>query len=101
MKDINSHINDLRRPKMLVRAARHGMDSYRRGVHLKRYISITPLPSPSVAIMQLLDIEKEINTERLSSAGTYAPARHIDVLVAIMAEAQLMRATQHPRLVFG
>jgi hypothetical protein len=51
--------------------------------------------------MKLFDIEREMNDARLSKTGTYVPSRHIDVLVAIMAEAQLLRASRQPRLVFG
>ena len=100
MKDINSHINALKRPALLVRAARHGAETYNRQAHLNKYIDLDPLPGPSVVLMQLFDIEKEINHARIHKNGTYTPSKHIDVLVAIMAEAQLWRATHQPGLAF-
>ena len=99
MKDINSYINDLKRPSLLVRAARHGIDSYDRNRHLGKYVDLTPLPGPGVALMKLFEIEREQNTARKLKSGTYAPADHINMLVAIMAEAQLWRASRQPRLV--
>ena len=99
MQDINSHINTLKRPKLLVSAARHGMDSYNRNIHLARYIEFVPLPGPGAALMHLFEIEKEMDTARREKRGSYAPSNHIDILVAIMAEAQLWRATHQPRLV--
>jgi hypothetical protein len=101
LKDLFSYINDLRRPKLLVRAARHGVESYNRRPHLGRYLASEPLPNPGSALMQLFEIEREMNDARLAKSGTYAPARHIDVLVAIMAEAQTLQASHQPRLVCG
>jgi hypothetical protein len=101
MKDINSHINALKRPKLLVSAARHGIDTYDRTIHLARYIAIHPLSGPGAALMHLFEIENEMNTARREKRGNYAPSNHIDVLVAIMAEAQLWRASHQPRLVFS
>lgn len=101
MKDINSYINDLRRPKLLVHAARHSLAGYDRTTHLARYMPIDPVPGPGVALMKLFDLEREMNDTRLAKTGTYIPSRHIDILVAIMSESQLLRATSQPRLVFG
>lgn len=100
MKDINSHINELKRPKLLVSAARHGVDTYDRTSHLSKYVPIQPLPGPGVALMQLFEIEREMNNARREKRSTYAPSDHVDVLVAIMAEAQLWRASHQPRLMF-
>lgn len=101
MKDINSHINALKRPALLVRAARHGAETYHRNAHLSRYIDLDPLPGPGVALMQLFEIEKEMNAARRLKTGTYTPSNHIDVLAAIIAEAQLWRASHQPGLVFS
>ncbi len=99
MKDIYSRINALRRPNLLVRAARFGLDDYNRTTHLARYMSVEPVPSPAAALIQLFDFEKEMNDARCAKTGLYLAARHIDILVAIMAEAQLMRASSQLRLV--
>ena len=99
MLDIHSRINNLRRPNLLVRAARFGVDAYNRTVLLARYLSVDPAPSPASVLMQLFEIERDMNNARLAKAGRYQVSRHIDVLVAIMAEAQLLRAASQPRLV--
>lgn len=101
MKDIGTHINELRRPKLLVRAALHGVETYDRVKHLTRYMPVDPAPGPGVALMKLFEFEREMNDARLAKTGTYVPSQHIDVLVAIMAEAQLWHASRQPRLVFG
>lgn len=100
MKDINSHINHLRRPALLVRAAKHGVDFYDRNTHLRKYIAQDPYPGPGAVLMKLFEIEREQNDARREKRGDYAPSEHVDVLVAIMGEAQLYRASHQPYLVF-
>lgn len=92
MKDIISQVMSLKRPEILVRAARFGVDDYRRDRHLPRCLKKENLPSPGQALIALLDIEKQLNSDRATKSGGYQATRHIDVLVAIMAEAQLFRA---------
>lgn len=91
MRDILSQAIGLKRPKILVRAARFGLDDYRRDTHLRRCLRRDDAPTPGQALIALLDIEKQLNSERATNTGGYQPARHIDILVAIMAEAQLFR----------
>lgn len=43
--------------------------------------------------MQLLDREADLDALRCAKAGEYRPAQHVEVLIAILGEAQLMRAT--------
>lgn len=98
MFDIHSRIATLKRPPLLARAARFGVDDYRRTVHLRRILHSDTLPRHGQAIMQLLDIEAEMDALRLSDSASYRPAHHVEVLIAILGEAQLLRATA-PRLV--
>ncbi|EBA10991.1 DUF6477 family protein [Roseobacter sp. CCS2] len=98
MLDLHTRIATLQRPTLLARAARFGVDDYRRHVHLRRILHSDALPRHGKAIMQLLDIEAEMNGLRLDDAAHYRPARHVEVLIAILGEAQLMRATA-PQLV--
>ena len=99
MQDIHSQIMMLKRPQLLVRAARFGMDDYVRERHLKRILGADTLPGPGAVIMHLLEVEREANDARVAKSGDYSVARHVDVLVAIMSEAQVLRATSTPRLV--
>ncbi|KJZ20116.1 DUF6477 family protein [Loktanella sp. S4079] len=94
MLDLETRIRGLKRPSLLARAARFGADEYRREIHLRRILGVEKLPRHAEAIMRLLDIENEMNNHRLDHAGEYRVARHVDVLIAIAGEVQLMRATR-------
>ncbi len=98
MLDLHTRIATLKRPPLLARAARFGVDEYRRQVHLRRILRSETLPRHGHAIMQLMDIESEMNDLRRDRSANYRPAHHVEVLIAILGEAQLMRATA-PQLV--
>ncbi len=97
MLDLQTRVATLKRPALLARAARFGLDDYRRTVHLQRILQHEDLPGHAEAIVQLLDIEAEMNTRRETRCGTYSPARHVDILIAISAETSLMQATAKPQ----
>ena len=97
MLDIQSRLARLRRPKILIKAARFGLDDYTRGTHLSRILKNDPAPKPGPAIMQLLEIEYGLNEERLQKRSTYFVARHVDVMIALTAEAQALQASQRVR----
>ena len=98
MLDLHTRIATLKRPPLLARAARFGVDEYRRQVHLRRILRSETLPRHGHAIMQLMDIESGMNDLRRDRSANYRPAHHVEVLIAILGEAQLMRATA-PQLV--
>lgn len=98
MLDLYTRIATLKRPPLLARAARFGVDDYRRGTHLRRILRCDTLPRHGQAIVKLLDIESEMDTLRRSNSAGYRPAHHVEVLIAISGEARLMRATA-PHLV--
>ena len=93
MLDLHTRLATLKRPPLLARAARFGVDDYRRAVHLRRILQCDALPMHGHAIMQLLDIEAELDALRKDDAASYRPGRHVDVLIAILGEAHLLRAT--------
>ena len=101
MQDIFTRLSTLNRPRLLVSAARHGLTEYDRAKHLRKILGIGHLPGPGEAAMRLFEIEQGHNEARKAGDGTYALARHIDVLIALMAEARALqaRAAQGPRLV--
>lgn len=86
----------MRRPSLLIKAARFGLDDYVRTMHLRRILKTETIPRPAPAVMQLLDIESALNTARIEKQATYSVARHVDVMIALMAEAQILRATSRP-----
>jgi hypothetical protein len=96
MLDIATRIARLRRPKLLVNAARFGLDDYVRSQHLKRLLKTEILPRPVPAVMQLLDIESIMDEARKTKQATYSVACHVEVLIALMAETQNLRASSYP-----
>ena len=54
MLDINSLLKDLKRPRLLVQAARFGLEHYRRERDLLRLLDITSLPKVGEVIFLLL-----------------------------------------------
>ncbi len=94
MQDIHTVLANLHRPRLLMRAARIGAESYRRAGHLPRILGYGVLPRHGDALMRLIDIEAELEELRLGPNATYSISRHVDVLIAIVAEARELRASQ-------
>ncbi|WP_334062103.1 DUF6477 family protein [Limimaricola cinnabarinus] len=91
MQDPLSRIAALKRPPLLVEAARFGIDGYDRARLLPRLIGAGGF-GPARAATALLDREAEIEARRRS--GDYRPARHVELIVALMGEARLLRAAR-------
>lgn len=94
MKDILEILNDLRRPRLLLRAARLGADEYSRNQHLKRHLGYGAFPRSGPALMRLLELESDINDKRRTSDASYSLVKHVDVLIAVLGEARLLRASR-------
>lgn len=92
MKDLLSLLSSLRRPRLLIRAARIGAQEYCRNRHLQRLLGFGNLPGPALALMQLIEIERDLDEQRRSDHAGYSLTRHLDVLIAMMGEAQLLYA---------
>ncbi|WP_430464033.1 DUF6477 family protein [Tabrizicola sp.] len=88
MTDFRTILCNLRRPRLLIRAARFGLEDYRRDRDLRRLLAIT---APSERVLpQLLAEEARLEDIRKTGDITYPVARHIEVLVALMAEVRLI-----------
>lgn len=88
MTDFRALLADLRRPRLLIRAARFGLGDYRRERDLRRLIDgVAP---PERAMSRLFWEEAQIESTRRSGDAAYSVARHIEVLIALMAEARLL-----------
>lgn len=76
----------LRRPKLLVSAARHGAQLYSRKRDLRRLIG----PAASRSHAQVLDTlsqhEHLLDRDRREKSPTYSARKHVMVLSALMAE---------------
>ncbi len=94
MQDLLSMLNTLRRPRLLIRAARLGAQDYSRGRHLQRLLGYGVLPRHAPALMRLIEIEGMLNEQRRKSDAGYSLPRHLDILIAMMGEAHLLRASK-------
>ena len=94
MTDLFTMLNQLRRPRLLIQAARAGSEEYRRDPHLRRLFGHGRLPKSGDALMRLMDIESELNQQRREGVGGYSLVAHVDVLIAMMREARLARACE-------
>ena len=90
MTDIMGVLSNLRRPKLLVRAARHGMMDYDRKRDLRRIAGSAPVNNANALIAHLVDQEDQIETTRQSGCATYSIVKHIEILVALMYECRLL-----------
>ena len=88
MHDFRIFLSQLRRPRLLVRAARHGLQDYRRDRDLARLIRTTANTRPEVALEALFETEEMLEATRRAGDANYSIARHFEVLIAMMAEAR-------------
>ena len=72
----------LRRPKVLVRAARFAMLEFRREKALRRVLRREKIPGPMAAIALLMHRERELETMRTQGDAAYSVSKHIVVLAA-------------------
>ncbi|MFO1209437.1 MAG: DUF6477 family protein [Amaricoccus sp.] len=89
MTELATLLNALRRPKILVRAARAGVVDYRRERDLRRLLR-QRAAAPVQAIGSLLAEEDRLESTRTAGDATYSIQRHVAVLTALLAEARLM-----------
>ncbi len=92
MHDVMTILTNLHRPRLLIRAARAGALEYNRSRHLQRLLGYGHLPRTAQALMRLIELERGMNEKRKEDDAGYSLPRHLDVLIAIMGEAQIMRA---------
>ncbi len=89
MTELRSHIARLQRPRLLIQAARLGLPDYRRDRDLRRLIGMVAAPPPT-SVARLLEAEDEVEEGRKTGATGYNAVRHVDLLIALMAEARLL-----------
>ncbi|UWQ89627.1 hypothetical protein K3727_12430 [Rhodobacteraceae bacterium M382] len=94
MQDILSMLSSLRRPRLLIRAARIGARDYCRTRHLQRLLGYGAIPRPAAALMRLVELEREMDDARRAEEAGYSLTRHLDLLIAMMGEAQVLKATR-------
>ncbi len=92
MQDILSRLHALHRPPVLMRAGRIGAEQYRRCVHLRRLLDCAILPRSGSALLQLIEIEAQLNTQRKMADAGYNLIHHVEVIIAMIGEARVLRA---------
>lgn len=90
MTDASNLMKNLRRPSLLIRAARFGIADYNRQRDLKRIVHTQTLPTHERAVSTLIERESEIEAKRKSGDASYSIARHVEVLIALMAEFRML-----------
>lgn len=91
MCQISAELAALRRPGLLVDAANHGTARYNRRRDLRRMLRAAIPASPRAALEALLPIESALENRRRTSDKNYSFARHVDILVALLAEARALQ----------
>lgn len=94
MHDVQSHLQQTRRPRLLIRAARIAAEEYRRNAHLPRVLGPGVPSRHGAAVMQLLELEAMMEERRKARDGAYSVARHVEALAAMIGEARLMALTE-------
>ncbi len=95
MSDLLSMVRELRRPRLLIRAARAGLAEYNRNRDLKRLMRLAETPTPGRALGALLAEEERIEATRQAGDASYSFIHHIELLIAMMAEARLLPGPDH------
>ncbi|MAM60534.1 DUF6477 family protein [Maritimibacter sp. UBA3975] len=80
----HTELTRLRRPKLLLRAARHGLESFDRTRDLKRILGRAPRTTSEIDA--LLDRESGLDAARRTGDVSYAPHHHVAVMTAVLAE---------------
>lgn len=100
MQDILTMVSAIRRPRLLVRAARHGLAEYQRERLLPRLLMRPAAPAGSnEALLALMELEAIADAARRARATEYSYPAHVEVLIALMGESLLARpgrAAQNP-----
>ena len=94
MTDLLTLLNQRRRSPLLVQAARIGAAEYRRARALRRHLGWDHPTGNGAALSALMEIEEELEERRRNRDAGYSPARHVDVMIAVIGEARLMWAAR-------
>ena len=92
MSDFRQMLAEIRRPRLLIRAARCGQEGYQRSRDLKRIVDPRLGAGSEATLRALLAIEARLDHERCEGVVGYSFARHVEVLIALMAESRTARA---------
>ncbi|WOI56744.1 DUF6477 family protein [Palleronia sp. LCG004] len=86
MSDIQTRLATLRRPRLLLSAARFGLVDYDRDAALSRIVGAHAPVDGQTYLDTLLVLEDRLNEQRKAREASYSFARHVEVLVALLGE---------------
>ena len=89
MSDPVARLASLSRPRLLVRAAKFGMAEFNRTRSLRRIMPGEAPPAPGKAFELLWEREDAMDAARREGTAGYSPARHIELLAALIHEARI------------
>ncbi len=90
MTNFPALLASLRRPRLLIRAARFGLEDYRREKDLRRLLPKAAPDRPEQIMSCLMAVEEDLEIRRREGDAGYSLARHIEVLIALMSEVRLL-----------
>ncbi len=88
MTDFQVLIANLRRPRLLIRAARFGLADYRRDRDLRRLLG--QISTPDHDVERLMSEEEQLEEDRRAGEASYSVTRHIEILIALISETRLL-----------
>ncbi|MFQ5438409.1 MAG: DUF6477 family protein [Paracoccaceae bacterium] len=86
MRDMSLVLNKIRRPRLLLSAARIGAANYHRNRDLRRLMRVENIPGKPAILARLVTMEVEFEAARKEKNTTYNISRHIEILAALIAE---------------
>lgn len=93
---LRNRCRGIRRPRLLMAAARAGLAGWQRDRDLPRLLRSEALPHPRQALDQLLMREARHDEARRGNRGDHDLRGHILVLIAILAEMQALSGSATP-----
>ena len=95
MNDFLSGICKIRRPKLLMDAARRGIRDYNKDKFMERFDKSLKSRNAKSALLALLPLENSLEIARVNGDASYSPSRHVEILIAVLAEVKGL--LQQPR----
>ena len=88
------HLHSLKRPKILINAAKLGLETYNRVTCLGSFLTLSTNQPPAQILQSLIDKEGRLNQMRLQQHVQYNIALHVTVLTALIAETTEIESAQ-------
>ena len=91
------HLHSVKRPKILINAAKLGLETYNRAACLSSFFALSMHQHPAQILRSLIDKEGQLNKMRLQQHVQYNIALHVTVLTAFIAKTkEIERAEKQP-----